>query len=384
MAKALKWAVSGMAATLLAVAAPLQAAPAPVPPEIPVALLVDLSTGQTLYAREPNRRFVPASVTKVMTAYSAFKMIAEGEIRPSTRFQITPELEDEWYGEGSNMFLKAGEQPTFGELLLGATTVSGNDACVAIANAATGSLSDWIDLMNRDAAQLGMRDTHFGSANGYPDGGRTFTTASDLATLARATITRYPDLYRRYFGHRTLTWRDITQTNHDPLTGRVEGADGLKTGYTNEAGYTFLGSGERNGRRLVMVLAGSPTSRLRDETARAFLEWGFDDFTTRKLAPAGIELGHARVQDGAVSQVGLRAPDGVTLAYPRGAGGAVETRIVYRGPLAAPIEKGEAIASLRITVEGQQPYDIPLVAAQDVLQANAWQRLYNGLAGWLG
>src|SRR6185503_5945954 len=159
-----------------AIVLPSATAP-PVPGEIPVALLIDLSSGQTLFSREPDRRFVPASVTKVMTAYTAFRLIEQGKIAPETPVTITPEVATAWSGEGSSMFLKAGDQVTVGELLLGVTTVSANDGAVALAMASTGSLQAWLALMNRNAAELGMRNTHFGTPNGWPDEGRTYTSA---------------------------------------------------------------------------------------------------------------------------------------------------------------------------------------------------------------
>lgn len=372
-----------LAGALLLQAPAAQAADAPVPPEIPVALLVDLSTGQELFAREPARRFMPASVVKVMTSYTAFRLMAEGRIAPSTRYEISPELEKEWSGVGTTMFLKAGDRPTLGELLLGAISVSGNDASVALALASTGSVQSWLALMNANAAALGMHDTHFGSTNGYPDHGRTFTTAHDLARLGEAVVTRYPGLYRRYFGHRTLTWRDMTQQNHDPVTGRVQGADGMKTGYTNEAGFTFLGSGERNGRRLIMVLAGAPSDNVRDETARALLEWGFSNFTTRRLSPPGSLVGRARVQNGDALHVDLRAPRGINLALPVEGARVTHMSIRYSGPLLAPIAEGDEVAVLHVEIEGQSAYDVPLAAAEDVGQAGFFRRIINGLAGFI-
>ncbi len=374
-----------LAALCLAASPPAPATtPAPVPQDIPVVLLVDLSTGQTLYAREENRRFVPASVTKVMTAYTAFKLIEEGELRPEMRFEYSQELEDEWYGEGSNMFLRAGEQPTVGQLLLGITTVSGNDASVALAMAATGSLENWLALMNANAAELGMRDTHFGSANGYPDGGQTYTSAHDLALLGEAITQDYPALYARYFGHRGLRWRDIAQDNHDPVTGRVAGADGMKTGYTREAGFTFLGSAERDGRRLVMVLAGAPDSDMRDDTSRALLEWGFDAFEQQRIVPARTELGRAQVQNGASASVALRTHEAVVAALPRGQDDARWTmEVVYRGPVQAPIVVGDPIARLRLSVAGEVALEVPLEAAESVPEANAFQRIVNAWRKWL-
>jgi serine-type D-Ala-D-Ala carboxypeptidase (penicillin-binding protein 5/6) len=356
--------------------------PAPVSSEIPVALLVDLSTGQHLFAREIDRRFMPASVTKVMTAFTAFRLIDEGRIHPSTPFLISRDLEEQWSGEGSSMFLKAGERPTFGELLLGATTVSGNDASVALALASTGSLQAWVRLMNRNAVDLGMANTHFGGANGFPDEGQTFTTARDLTTLGEALVTRYPGLYQRYFGHSTLTWRGITQQNHDPVTGEVPGGDGMKTGFTSEAGYTVIGSAKRNGRRLIVVLAGSPTARLRNDAARDLLEWGFANFTTRLLAEQGVTVGQARVQDGDARHVPLRASRPVVLTRPVGQQDSPpKLTIRYRGPLQAPIAEGDLVASLHIEMGSIPPYDVPLEAAESVGEAGVLDRLANGLAG---
>ncbi|MGB3794768.1 MAG: D-alanyl-D-alanine carboxypeptidase, partial [Alteraurantiacibacter sp.] len=263
------------------------------------------------------------------------------------------------------------------------TTVSGNDASVAMAVAATGSLTTWLDLMNANAADLGMKDTHFGSPNGFPDGGQTYTSARDLAMLGKAITQRYPQLYRRYFGHRTMRWRDITQANHDPVTGRVDGADGLKTGYTREAGFTFLGSAKRDGRRLVMVLAGSPDGRLRDSTSRDLLEWGFDAFEQETVIPQGARVGEALVQDGVEMSVNLVPAKPVVINRPRGQKGkSVAMEIVYRGPVQAPIEAGDEIARLRLSLDGDLALEVPLNAAETIPKANAFQRISNAWRKW--
>jgi D-alanyl-D-alanine carboxypeptidase (penicillin-binding protein 5/6) len=279
------------------------------------------------------------------------------------------------------MFLKAGDQVTVGQLLLGITTVSANDASVALAMEAVGSLEDWLALMNANAAELGMRDTHFGTPNGWPDEGRTYTSAHDLALLAEALTTRYPGLYHRYFGHRGMRYRNIAQDNHDPVTGVVEGADGMKTGFTRQSGYNFLGSAERNGRRLVMVVAAAPTASIRNSTARDLLRWGFDAFESRQILPGGLPVGHARVQDGEVGQVALRTARPVLASVPQERAGDVRLSIRYRGPVEAPIAEGQPIAYLRVAVPGQLPHDVPLVAAEPVARANLLERLRNGLTG---
>ena len=364
-----------------AVAATTAASEAPVPPEVPIALLLDLSTGQVLYAREANRRFVPASVTKVMTAYTAFKLVREGRLDPAKQVVIDQELEDKWWNEGSTMFLRAGDRVTIAQLIMGITTVSANDASVVVAQESVGSLDAWLAQMNRNAAELGMRDTHFGTPNGWPDEGRTFTSARDLAILGEALIVRFPALYHRFFGHRGMTYGAITQANHDPVTGVVDGADGIKTGYTRQAGYNFLGSAERGGRRLVMVIAAAPTPAIRDKTARDLLRWGFDSFATRAVLPGHTQVGRAHVQDGAVSDVELVTDKAVLASVPQGRTDNLTLSIRYRGPIEAPIRKGQRVAWLYVQSPGHPPHNVPLLAASDVPQANLLQRLRNGLEG---
>jgi D-alanyl-D-alanine carboxypeptidase (penicillin-binding protein 5/6) len=354
---------------------------APVDPAIPVALLVDLSSGQTLFARDADRRFVPASVTKVMTAYTAFRLIEEGRLSPAAVVTVSKEVAELWSGEGSTMFLQAGDRLTVGELILGVTTVSANDGAVALAHAAVGSLDAWLALMNRNAAELGMEDTHCGTPNGWPDDGRTYTSARDLAILAETLTTRYPDLYRRYFGHRSMRYRQIAQDNHDPITGVIAGADGIKTGYTRQAGYNFLGSAKRGSRRLVMVIAGAPTPSIRNTTARNLLTWGFDAFESRPVLPANTPVGEARVQNGNKRHVLLRTDGEVLASMVRGKNARVDLSIRYRGPIEAPIAEGQPVAFLHVTVDGEDPHDVPLLAAESVSRANPVMRLWNGILG---
>lgn len=349
---------------------------------VPVVMLVDLATGQTLYEREVTRRFVPASVTKVMTAYTAFGLIAAGKLSPETVVTISKETADEWYAQGSSMFLRAGDKVTVAQLLTGITTVSANDGSVVMAQITVGSVPEWTALMNKNAAELGMKNTHFGTANGWPDEGKTFTTAADLAVLAEALTTRHPELYKRFFGHRGMTYNGIAQANHDPVTGVVEGADGIKTGFTRQSGYNFVGSAERNGRRLVVVVGAAPTIPLRNAVSRDLLRWGFDAFETQEVLPANRVVGEAQVQNGSARSVPLRTGGNVLVAVPRGDTPKVKLSVLYRGPVEAPIAAGQAIAHLRVEVAGQKPHDIPLLAAEAVEEANAFQRLINGVTGF--
>ncbi len=368
----------------LGVASPfaLNASPQiPPPQDAPIAMLFDANTGQILHQREASRRFLPASVTKVMTAYIAFEMLADGRLKPDQNFLVSERVFKEWSGVGSSMFLQADERVTVDKLLHGITTVSANDGCIAFAEGATGSLDKWVQLMNQTAMDLGMHDSHFESPNGFPDGGRTFTTASDLAKLTRAMMTRHPRLYAHYFGKRTLSHNGYTQVNHDPITGIVQGADGIKTGFTREAGYTFLGSAKRDGERLGIVLAGISNGRTRARIAREYLELGFAGFDRKRIFAADAVIGTAKVQNGAARSVELRSAVPVAAEVLAGTNPKITMNLRYKGPVIAPIRAGSEIAELEVNVDGFKPYTIPLVAASGVAEANAFHRVVNGVAG---
>ncbi|MFC3174473.1 D-alanyl-D-alanine carboxypeptidase family protein [Novosphingobium bradum] len=348
---------------------------------IPVALLVDLGSGQTLYAKEPDRRFMPASITKVMTLYVAFELIARGQLHEAQTFRMSAEAWKHWHSVGSTMFLDREHDVSVHDLLMGIANVSANDGCVVLAEGAAGSVANWVALMNAEARRIGMTNSHYGTPNGWMDEGQTYVTARDLATLGAAMIRRHPDLYHRYVGHETATWNGITQHNHDPILGKLEGADGIKTGFTNQAGYGFLGSAIRNGRRLVMVIGGADRHQDRARAAADLMDWGFAAFDSRPLFAAGTTVGSARVQDGEARSVPLVAPAAYSAASPRGLRQPVALRLVYDGPLPAPIRKGDAVAALEIRVGQGAPERVPLVAGADVARAGPWRRLLNGLAG---
>jgi D-alanyl-D-alanine carboxypeptidase (penicillin-binding protein 5/6) len=270
---------------------------------------------------------------------------------------------------------------TVEQLLMGVATVSANDGAVTLAKAGAGSVDNWVALMNDNAARLGMHDSHFGRPNGYMDEGRTYTSAHDLVLLADALTRRFPEFYSRFIGRHGMTFNGITQANHDPDIGVVPGADGIKTGYTEQAGYTYLGSAIRDGRRLVMVIAGAPSPQIRNHTARELIAWGFDNFSSRELLPADTVVGKAEVQQGSALSVPLRTETAVFTNVPAGEDAKASLSVRYRGPVQAPIMAGDEIATLRVTVPGHQPHDVALVAAEDVGKANAWQRLRNGIVG---
>lgn len=361
--------------------------PGPVPPavptaiEAPVALLVDLGSGQVLHARNPDARFMPASVTKVMTLYLAFELIAQRRLDPAQVFTMSPAVSREWRRKGSTMFLDTGEQVRVDDLLLGIANVSANDGAAVLAEGQAGSLAAWTAQMNAAALALGMTGSHFESPNGWPDEGRTFTTASDLVTLARAMITRHPDKFGYYIGRAGLDYKGIAQVNHDPMIGRVPGADGIKTGFTNEAGFSYLGTARRNGQRLVLVLAGVENGRLRAKIAKAYVEWGFSAFDRKPLFANGATIGEARVQDGDARHIALKAAGPVAINLPRGSDPQLAATIRYEGPLRAPITAGQEVAVLEVTAEGVAPARVPLYAAQSVGTAGPLDRIINAIAG---
>lgn len=353
----------------------------PTAAEAPVALLVDLGSGQVLHARDPDRRFMPASVTKVMTLYLAFELIAAGRLDPKQVFVMSPSVARDWRRKGSTMFLDAGEQVAVDDLLLGIANVSANDGAAVLAEGQAGSVAAWVMAMNSTARGLGMMGSNFGTPNGFPDEGRTFTTASDLVTLARAMITRHPDKFGYYIGRAGFDYKGIAQVNHDPMIGRVAGADGIKTGFTNEAGFSYLGTARRNGQRLVLVLAGVENGRLRAKLARAYAEWGFSAFDRRPLFASGAVVGTARVQNGDARSVALKAAGPVTMNLPRGSAAQLTATIRYEGPLRAPLGAGQEVAVLEITAPGISPARVPLYTAEAVSTAGPLDRIINAIAG---
>ena len=358
---------------------------APQPPvavnQAPVALLVDLSAGQTLYARNADRRLLPASMTKAMTALVAFDLIAAGQLDENAEVVIRPQTAARWAGQGTSLYLKPGQKVRVGDLLLAVTTVSANDASVALAEAALGSTAAWTARMNQRAASLKMRGSAFHTPNGWPDGGRTYVTARDMVRLARALIQDHPQLYRRYFGHPGMDWQGQRFPNHDPFAGVVAGADGIKTGHTREAGYNFLGAVERGGRRLVLVVGGVPSYAGRADAARALAEWGYAAWDSRPFVRGGQVIGRARVQGGNARAVPLALARPFSLTVPKGTQPRITTRIVYDGPVPAPLAKGAPLGALEVRIDGQPVHYLPLVAAQAVGKAGPIDRLVNGLLG---
>jgi D-alanyl-D-alanine carboxypeptidase (penicillin-binding protein 5/6) len=378
---------------IVALAVPSMAAAPQYTTEVPIGYLKDLSSGAILFQREPDRRMPPASMAKMMTVYVAFDLIKRGELKLNQTFTVRPETWAKWHGPaaGSTMFLSANENVSVSDLLKGIVTLSGNDACVVLAEGISGSEEAFVERMNRKAQELGLTNSHFGTSNGWPDNGVTYVTARDLGTLASGTIQNYPDLYKKFYSLRSFTWgktlgagQDITQANRDPLLGRVAGADGLKTGHTEEAGYGFTGSAEQNGRRLVLVLAGMKSWNQRVEESVRLMEWGFRAWQAKPLVAAGKQVSTAEVQMGSASSVGLVAAKALTVTLPAGAAPELSAKVVYDGPIKAPIKAGQHIADLVVSSPDLPEQRMPLVADKDVAAAGFFGRAWTGMKSFFG
>lgn len=393
------------AAALLSIAVlagPVAATPPPFDTPAPVAYLQDLNSGAVLLSKQPDFRMPPASLAKMMTVYVAFSLIKSGQLRLDTKFTMSPDTWRKWHSQGSTMFLGVGEQVSVADLLSGIITLSGNDACIVLAEGIAGTEPAFVNLMNQQRTALGMTGSNFGTANGWPDAGITYVTARDLATLASATIRNYPDLYKQFYAKPNFAWgktmagANITQENRDPILGRVPGADGLKTGHTDEAGYGFTGSAEQGGRRLVMVLAGMKSWDERVQQSVALMNWGFQAWRLTPLFAKGKHVGVAQVQGGAASRIGLVAPRDLGVTMPLGVnamGGilgaqqkapAVPMRIVYEGPIKAPIKAGQHIADLVVSTGDTAPQVMPLVAETDMGEAGFFGRVWASLEALVG
>jgi len=385
--------ISATAASLLLASAAPAAAPQ-FDTEAKVAYLIDLSSGATIYAKNADVRMPPASMAKMMTTDVAFELVDSGKLPLSKMCTVRPETWQKWHGDaaGSTMFLSPNEQVSVENLLKGIVTLSGNDASVVLAECIAGTEQAFAEQMNALGKKIGLTNSHFGNANGWPDNGVTYVTARDLATLARYEIEHHYKLYKQFYSLPSFTWgktlgsgKDITQGNRNPILGVVPGADGLKTGHTDEAGYGFTGSAEQNGRRLIEVVAGLPSWNSRVVESKRLIEWGFGAWSAKPLFQAGAKVGTAKVQLGSSSEVPLIAPRNLAVTVPAGlSSGNIQTKIRYEGPLVAPIVKGQEVAQLVITTGDTPPQVVPLVAGEDVGKAGLFGRMWLGLKSLFG
>ena len=325
-------------------------------------LVIDLSSGAVLLEKNADEPLPPASMSKLMTLYMVFEALEKGVISMNDEFPTSRHAASM---KGSSMFLRQGEQVSVANLLRGVIVQSGNDAAVVLAEGLAGTEEVFAERMNRRAEELGLRNATFSNATGWPDPSQAMSVR-DLATLARLIITDFPDYYAM-FDEREFTWDEITQENRNPLLDRGLGADGLKTGHTQEAGYGLVASAKRGDRRVIVVVAGLETADDRLHEAEQLVKWAFRAFETRRLYAAGEALPlEAEVWLGAAPTVPLAAIRDIVITAPYGTLDNAELKLRYHGPVEAPIEEGQEIAKIEIRVPELDPVFVPLVAKQGV------------------
>jgi serine-type D-Ala-D-Ala carboxypeptidase (penicillin-binding protein 5/6) len=353
----------------------------------PTAILMDAGSHAVLFEKNADELTAPASMAKTMTAEVVFNEIKNGRLSFDSEFTIS---ENAWRkggagSGGSSMFAKVNTPIRLEDLLRGLIIQSGNDAAIAIAEGVAGTEDNFARMMNERAKQIGLTKSTFRNATGYGHPEQK-TTVRDLSKLALHIIETYPDLYK-IFGEREFTWNKIRQQNRNPLVFLDIGADGLKTGNIDESGYGLIGSAVQNDQRLIVVVNGLKTAKDRAAESRKLLDWGFRAFETQQLFAEGQVVGEAQVFGGNRRSLPLVSKKPIRVLVPRGEGERVTARIVYTGPLKAPVQKGTEVARLQVNRGDMQALEMPLYANEDIQEGTLSQRALDGLlefsTGWV-
>lgn len=342
-------------------------------------ILSDLSAGQVLASEKPDERFEPASLTKLMTAYLVFGSLREKKLGLEQQPAIS---ERAWRAAGSRMFIEPRRAVTVDELIRGMVVQSGNDACIALAEAVAGSETAFAQMMNREAERLGMRNTRFMNASGLPDP-QHYSTARDLATLAAALIRDFPVEYAQYYSQREFRYNNITQMNRNRLLWLDPSVDGVKTGFTEAAGYCLIASSRRGPRRLLSVLLGSSSESTRAQESQKLLNWGFQFFDAVRLYEKSQPVKQIEVWKGArpVVNAGFRAE--LVVSVPKGQADRLKAEVLAQSPLLAPVADGQRVGLLRVTLDGRSLGEYPVIALEPVVAAGIFGRAWDTLRLWL-
>jgi D-alanyl-D-alanine carboxypeptidase (penicillin-binding protein 5/6) len=352
-------------------AAPARLGKGPPAPPLPIvgpidtqarhAFVYEVETGTVLLDKAGDERIPPASMSKVMTAYLVFDYLKTGRAKLEDELPVS---EAAWRTGGSKMFVPLGGRIRIEDLVQGMVVQSGNDACVVLAEGLAGSQPAFIDQMNQKAAEIGLRDSHFANVDGLPSP-EHWMTARDLATLAVRTIEDFPEYYK-YYSEKEFKYNNINQGNRNPLLYKDIGADGLKTGHTEEAGYSLLASVKRGERRIVVVLSGLPTMKARAQEADRLTEWAFREYNNYKLFTAGAKIEDAEVWLGAQAKVPLTVAKDLVVTLPRKSRKDMKVTVDYNQPLAAPVEKGQPAGKVVVIAPDAAPTETPLLAGASV------------------
>jgi serine-type D-Ala-D-Ala carboxypeptidase (penicillin-binding protein 5/6) len=347
--------------------------------DAPTAILIEASTGSILFEKNADEMRAPSSMMKLMTAEVVFHAVKEGEVKLTDEYRVS---ENAWRRGGapsgtSTMFAAINSKVSVDDLLHGALIDSGNDACIALAEGIAGNEKIFAaDFMTKRARELGLAKSTFANSNGLPDPGNKMTVR-ELAMLARHIILDYPEFYK-LFGEKEFTWNKIRQQNRNPLLNSLEGADGLKTGYTKEGGYGMVGSAVQNGVRLIVVVNGLEDSEDRASEAKKMLEWGYRNFEWRNLFAAEQPLGYARVFGGDSRSVAVTSPEPVKVMLPKNGSERLLARVIYNGPVRAPIQAGQPIGVVRVWRGANIAVEQPVYAAESVAVGSTVRRAIDG------
>lgn len=343
----------------------------------PYAILLDAETGSVLFEKSADEPTPPSSLAKLMTAEIIFNEITQGRLTRDTEMIVS---EDAWRRGGapshtSSMFAPIHSRVRVEDLLRGLIIQSANDAAITLAEGVSGNERAFAVLMNKRARELGLANANFATATGLPEPSQK-VAVRDLGKLARHIIRTYPDFYPIY-GEREFTWNKIRQQNRNPLLPLTIGADGMKTGYTRDGGFGLVGSAVQNGLRLIVVVNGLKTAKDRADEAKKLLDWGFSGFERRPLFVAGEVLGDARVFGGTQTSVNLVAPNAVSMLIPRNSRDRISAKIVYTGPVPAPIQQGQTVGTLRVFRGTNVALEVPLQAAESVDRGSLPRRAFD-------
>jgi len=334
------------------------------------AIVIDAETGAVLFEKNADELTPPSSMTKIMTAYMVFERLKDGSLSLDDKFRVS---EKAWRKGGSKMFVEVGKRVRVEDLLRGIIVQSGNDACIVIAEGLAGSEETFAADMTAKAREIGMTQSIFKNASGWPDP-QHLVTVRDLSTLALRTIEDFPDLYR-YYSEKEFTFNKIRQSNRNPLLFRVRGADGVKTGHTEAAGYGLVGTAKRKDRRIIAVLNGMESAKERASESERVIEWAFREFNNYKLFAAGEKVIDADVWLGNAISVPLLIEKSVKLTLPRKARRKMKVSVRYNSPIPAPIRKGDRLATLVIEAPDVATHEIPLISGAEVSRLGLFGRL---------
>ncbi len=351
--------------------------PAPPPLSARGYLLIDQQSGRVLASKAANERLEPASITKLMTAYAVFRALESGQMELSDQVLVS---EKAWRTPGSRMFIEVGTRVSVELLLQGMIVQSGNDASVALAEYVASSEGIFADLMNQLAAQLGMTETHYVNSTGLPAEDH-YTSAADIAKLAQAIITEYPEYYR-WYSQKEFSYNDIKQPNRNSLLWRDPSVDGLKTGYTEAAGYCLASSAVRDGMRLIAVVLGNRSEESRARESQTLLNYGFRFFETRLLYPAGGAVTEARVWKGSRELTELGVKDDFYVTVPKGSYDQLEAAVDVPARLMAPLDPSQQLGQIRVVLDEQALASADLYSLTDVEDGNFWQRSRDTVLLW--